>query len=45
MFFLDQPIGAGYSYAKHGQKASSTDIAAVDVAKFVDIVRPRSAAF
>lgn len=38
MFFLDQPIGAGYSYSRTGQKAATTDLAAVDVAKFIDLV-------
>lgn len=38
VFFLDQPIGVGFSHAEHGQLASTTEIASLDVAAFIDIV-------
>ncbi|KAH7098189.1 peptidase S10, serine carboxypeptidase [Auriculariales sp. MPI-PUGE-AT-0066] len=37
IFFLDQPVNAGFSYADHGERVTTTDEAAVDVAAFVAI--------
>ncbi|KIP08636.1 hypothetical protein PHLGIDRAFT_126931 [Phlebiopsis gigantea 11061_1 CR5-6] len=37
VFFIDQPIGVGFSYADHGEYVSTTEEAAVDVASFVAI--------
>ncbi|EJD36685.1 peptidase S10, serine carboxypeptidase [Auricularia subglabra TFB-10046 SS5] len=35
LFFLDEPIGVGFSYAEHGETVATTEEAAVDVAAFV----------
>ncbi|EKM54964.1 uncharacterized protein PHACADRAFT_255219, partial [Phanerochaete carnosa HHB-10118-sp] len=37
IFFIDQPIGVGFSYADHGETVSTTEEAAKDVAAFVAI--------
>ncbi|KZV92237.1 peptidase S10, serine carboxypeptidase [Exidia glandulosa HHB12029] len=37
VFFIDQPIGVGYSYADHGEAVTTTEQGAVDVAAFVSI--------
>ncbi|KAL0955699.1 hypothetical protein HGRIS_001920 [Hohenbuehelia grisea] len=37
LFFIDQPIGVGFSYADYGETASTTEAAAKDVAAFVAI--------
>nr|GAT52547.1 predicted protein [Mycena chlorophos] len=37
IFFVDQPIGAGFSYADHGEYVSTTEEAAKDMAAFVAI--------
>lgn len=37
VFFIDQPIGVGFSYADHGEFVSTTEEAAVDIAAFVAI--------
>ncbi|TRM62404.1 Alpha/Beta hydrolase protein [Schizophyllum amplum] len=37
IFFIDQPIGVGFSYADYGETAYTTDEAAKDVAAFVAI--------
>ncbi|PPQ84537.1 hypothetical protein CVT25_007607 [Psilocybe cyanescens] len=37
IFFVDQPIGTGFSYAGHGESVSSTKEAAKDIAAFVAI--------
>ena len=37
VFFIDQPIGVGFSYAEYGEAVSTTEEAAVDVARFVSI--------
>ncbi|KAF9555849.1 serine carboxypeptidase [Agrocybe pediades] len=37
MFFIDQPIGVGFSYADYGETVSTTEEAAVDIASFVGI--------
>ncbi|KAJ7479723.1 Alpha/Beta hydrolase protein [Mycena latifolia] len=37
IFFIDQPIGVGFSYAEYGETVSSTDEAAKDIAAFVAI--------
>lgn len=37
LFFLDQPVGVGFSHSTHGQKSVNTEEAAVDVAAFVQI--------
>ncbi|KIY47803.1 alpha/beta-hydrolase [Fistulina hepatica ATCC 64428] len=37
IFFIDQPIGTGFSYADYGEKVSTTEEAAVDIAAFVAI--------
>ncbi|KAJ6602827.1 serine carboxypeptidase [Mycena vulgaris] len=37
IFFIDQPIGVGFSYAEFGETVSTTEEAAKDVAAFVAI--------
>ncbi|KAI0756370.1 serine carboxypeptidase [Daedaleopsis nitida] len=37
VFFIDQPIGVGFSYADHGEKVGSTIEAGQDIAAFVTI--------
>lgn len=37
IFFIDQPIGVGFSYAEHGETVSTTEEAAKDIAIFVAI--------
>ncbi|EIW74525.1 serine carboxypeptidase [Coniophora puteana RWD-64-598 SS2] len=37
VFFVDQPVGIGFSYAEYGERVSSTEEAARDVAAFVAI--------
>ncbi|KAL4246570.1 Carboxypeptidase [Abortiporus biennis] len=37
MFFIDQPIGVGFSYADYGEYVSTTEEAAKDIASFVAI--------
>jgi len=37
VFFLDEPVGVGYSHANHGQLVSTAEEAANDVAAFVHI--------
>ncbi|KDQ49589.1 hypothetical protein JAAARDRAFT_42760 [Jaapia argillacea MUCL 33604] len=37
MFFVDQPVGVGFSYADHGEYVSTTEEAAKDIAAFVSI--------
>jgi len=37
IFFIDQPIGVGYSYADYGEYVSTTEEAAQDIASFVAI--------
>jgi hypothetical protein len=37
LFFLDQPVGVGYSYADYGEKISTTPAAAKNIAAFLTI--------
>jgi cathepsin A (carboxypeptidase C) len=37
IFFIDQPIGVGFSYAEHGESVGTTEDAAKDIAAFVSI--------
>lgn len=37
IFFLDEPVGVGYSRAKHGQVVDTAEKAGKDVAAFVSI--------
>ncbi|KAF9031300.1 serine carboxypeptidase [Panaeolus papilionaceus] len=37
IFFIDQPVGVGFSYAEHGEFVSTTEEAAKDIAAFVSI--------
>ncbi|KAK8845458.1 hypothetical protein IAR55_006171 [Kwoniella newhampshirensis] len=37
IFFLDQPIGVGFSHAENGQAVGTTEAAAVDVQAFISI--------
>ncbi|KAL0062356.1 hypothetical protein AAF712_010767 [Marasmius tenuissimus] len=37
IFFIDQPIGVGFSYAEYGESVSTTEEAAQDIAAFVAI--------
>ncbi|KAL0949670.1 hypothetical protein HGRIS_009708 [Hohenbuehelia grisea] len=37
IFFIDQPIGVGFSYAEYGEAVSTTEEAAKDIAAFVAI--------
>ncbi|KAF8632418.1 hypothetical protein AX17_004859 [Amanita inopinata Kibby_2008] len=37
IFFIDQPVGVGFSYAEHGESVSTTEEAARDIAAFVAI--------
>ncbi|PFH45567.1 hypothetical protein AMATHDRAFT_158699 [Amanita thiersii Skay4041] len=37
IFFVDQPIGVGFSYAEHGESVSTTEEAAKDIASFVAV--------
>ncbi|TFK38771.1 serine carboxypeptidase [Crucibulum laeve] len=37
IFFIDQPIGVGFSYAEYGETVGTTEDAAKDVAAFVSI--------
>ncbi|KAI0737546.1 serine carboxypeptidase [Daedaleopsis nitida] len=37
VFFIDQPVGVGFSYADHGEQVSSTIEAAQDIAAFMAI--------
>ncbi|TFK28424.1 carboxypeptidase Y [Coprinopsis marcescibilis] len=35
IFFIDQPVGVGFSYAEYGEHVSTTEEAAEDIASFV----------
>ncbi|KAI0828821.1 serine carboxypeptidase [Trametes gibbosa] len=35
VFFVDQPVGVGFSYADYGEQVSTTAEAAIDIASFV----------
>ena len=35
VFFIDQPVGVGYSYADHDRIVTTTEEAAADIAAFV----------
>ncbi|KIY65085.1 serine carboxypeptidase [Cylindrobasidium torrendii FP15055 ss-10] len=37
IFFVDQPVGTGWSYADYGETVSTTEEAAVDIAAFVAV--------
>ncbi|KAI0673817.1 serine carboxypeptidase [Trametes maxima] len=37
IFFVDQPVGVGFSYADYGEQVSTTAEAAIDIASFVAI--------
>lgn len=37
IFFIDQPVGVGFSYADHGETVGTTEDAAKDIAAFVAI--------
>ncbi|VDB85103.1 unnamed protein product [Peniophora sp. CBMAI 1063] len=37
VFFIDQPIGVGFSYAEYGETVSTTEEAAIDVARFASV--------
>lgn len=37
IFFIDQPIGVGFSYAEYGETVGTTEEAAKDIAAFVAI--------
>lgn len=37
VFFIDQPVGVGFSYADHGETVGTTEDAAKDIAAFVAI--------
>ncbi|PPQ84830.1 hypothetical protein CVT25_015124 [Psilocybe cyanescens] len=37
IFFVDQPVSVGFSYAEYGETVSTTEEAAVDIAAFVAI--------
>ncbi|KAF8168513.1 alpha/beta-hydrolase [Crassisporium funariophilum] len=37
IFFVDQPIGVGFSYAEYGETVGTTEEAAKDIASFVSI--------
>ncbi|EIN13164.1 serine carboxypeptidase [Punctularia strigosozonata HHB-11173 SS5] len=37
IFFIDQPVGVGFSYADHGEYVGTTEEAAADIAAFVAI--------
>ncbi|KAI9454327.1 serine carboxypeptidase [Russula earlei] len=37
VFFVDQPVGVGFSYAEHGQSVSTSEEAARDIAAFIAI--------
>jgi cathepsin A (carboxypeptidase C) len=37
IFFIDQPIGVGFSYAEYGESVGTTEEAAKDIAAFVSI--------
>ncbi|THH16795.1 hypothetical protein EW146_g3910 [Bondarzewia mesenterica] len=37
VFFVDQPVGVGFSYADHGEYVDTTEEAAKDIAAFVSI--------
>lgn len=37
VFFLDEPIGVGFSYAEHGQIVGRAEDAALDVQAFIAI--------
>jgi len=37
IFFIDQPVGVGFSYAEYGEYVGTTEEAALDVAAFVAI--------
>ncbi|KIM81856.1 hypothetical protein PILCRDRAFT_821215 [Piloderma croceum F 1598] len=37
VFFVDQPVGVGFSYAEYGEIVSTTEEAAKDIAAFVSI--------
>ncbi|KAH9939580.1 Alpha/Beta hydrolase protein [Amylocystis lapponica] len=37
IFFIDQPIGVGFSYAEHGETVGTTEEAAKDIAAFIAI--------
>lgn len=38
VFFLDQPVGVGWSHAEHHQRPRTTPEASIAVASFIDIV-------
>lgn len=40
VFFLDEPLGVGFSQGEHGQAVKTTEEAAMDVQAFVQIVCP-----
>ncbi|KZV77257.1 serine carboxypeptidase [Peniophora sp. CONT] len=35
VFFLDQPVGVGFSYADYGESVSTTEEASIDIARFM----------
>ncbi|CAD6587184.1 MAG: hypothetical protein TREMPRED_004679 [Tremellales sp. Tagirdzhanova-0007] len=37
IFFVDQPIGVGFSHGVDGQSVVTTEMAAIDIAAFIDI--------
>ncbi|KAK1226684.1 hypothetical protein PQX77_010328 [Marasmius sp. AFHP31] len=37
IFFVDQPVGVGFSYAEYGESVSTTEEAAQDIAAFIAI--------
>ncbi|KAF8879930.1 Alpha/Beta hydrolase protein [Infundibulicybe gibba] len=37
IFFIDQPVGTGFSYAEYGEAVSTTEDAAQDIAAFISI--------
>ncbi|KAH7911548.1 Alpha/Beta hydrolase protein, partial [Hygrophoropsis aurantiaca] len=45
IFFIDQPIGVGFSYADFGETVSTTEEAAKDIAAFVSIFFEHFATF
>ncbi|PCH38418.1 serine carboxypeptidase [Wolfiporia cocos MD-104 SS10] len=45
VFFIDQPVGVGFSYAGYGESVSTTPEAAKDIAAFVSIFFERFSKF
>ncbi|KAK0199487.1 Alpha/Beta hydrolase protein [Desarmillaria ectypa] len=41
IFFIDQPIGVGFSYAEYGETVSMSEEAAQDIAAFITILFPQ----